>query len=244
MATFKPMVKSLFAENETFKNKVAILIVEAENYKDCVAALEKSWGERRILSRGVARDKQKKIIIVSFSGMTTRFNKQKIAEAQEKKAKGGLVSGLLSKKHSKTVDASKEDLVVTPPPTHSPAKHPASLTSSLEVIALGEETKKKKKMTVKSFLPTFWDDANAAALKAHEALSVDDLSPLMAKSSSEVMLSHIQKLVQVRVVGHIYFFFSFALFLLRKIFCRLWGSLCLSLENSWTWRRRWPCLSL
>ena len=50
---------------------------------------------------------------------------------------------------------------------------------------------------------------------------MDDLSPLMAKSSSEVMLSHIQKLVQVRVVGHIYFFFSFALFLLREIFCRL-----------------------
>nr|POE90508.1 hypothetical protein CFP56_41600 [Quercus suber] len=68
--------------------------------------------------------------------MTTRFSKQKLAEAQEKKVKGGIVSGLLSKKHSKT------------------------------------------------------------ALKAHEALFVDDLSPLMAKSSNEVMLSHIQKLVQ------------------------------------------------
>ena len=50
---------------------------------------------------------------------------------------------------------------------------------------------------------------------------MDDLSPLMAKSSSEVMSSHIQKLVQVHVVGHIYFFFSFALFLLREIFYRL-----------------------
>ena len=60
VAMFKPMVKSLFAENETFKNKVAILIVEAENYKECVAALEKSRGKRRILSRGGARDKQKK----------------------------------------------------------------------------------------------------------------------------------------------------------------------------------------
>ena len=47
----------------------------------------------------------------------------------------------------------------------------------------------------KSFLPTCWDDANATALKAYEALSVDDLSPLMAKSSSEVMSSHIQKIV-------------------------------------------------
>ena len=33
------------------------------------------------------------------------------------------------------------------------------------------------------------------ALKAHEALFVDELSPLMAKSSSEMMSSHIQKLV-------------------------------------------------
>nr|POF27442.1 hypothetical protein CFP56_08780 [Quercus suber] len=66
-----------------------------------------------------------------------------------------------------------------------PAKHPASLTSSLEMIASdGEEIRKKKKAGGKSFLPTFWIDANAAALKAHKALSMDDLSPLMAKSSS------------------------------------------------------------
>jgi len=50
---------------------------------------------------------------------------------------------------------------------------------------------------------------------------VDDLSPLMAKSSSEVMSSHIQNLVQVYVVGCIYFFFSLALLLVREIFCRL-----------------------
>ena len=42
MATPKPMIKSLFAENETLKNKVAILTVEAENDKERVAALEKS----------------------------------------------------------------------------------------------------------------------------------------------------------------------------------------------------------
>nr|POF18905.1 hypothetical protein CFP56_29728 [Quercus suber] len=72
--------------------------------------------------------------------------------------------------------------MMTLPPAHSPAKHPASLTSSLEMIASGgEEIRKKKK---------------AGALKAHEALSVDDLSPLMVKSSNEVMSSHIQKLVQ------------------------------------------------
>ena len=124
--------------------------------------------------------------------------------------------------------------MVTPPPAHSPAMHLAFSTSSLEVItSTGEEVrKKKKKVGGKSFLPTFWDDADAATLKAHEALSVDDLSPLMAKSSSEVMSSYIQKLVQVCVVGCIYFFFSLALLLLKEILCRLWGSLCLFLENS------------
>ena len=73
--------------------------------------------------------------------MTTRFSKQKLAKAQEKKAKGGLICGLISRKRSKVGDLSKENLVLTPPSAHSPAKCPASLTSSLEVIAsAGEET--------------------------------------------------------------------------------------------------------
>ena len=42
MATFEPMIKSLFAKNKTFKNKVAILTVKTENDKERVAALEKS----------------------------------------------------------------------------------------------------------------------------------------------------------------------------------------------------------
>ena len=109
--------------------------------------------------------------------MMTRVRKQKLAEAQEKKAKGGIVSGLLSKK--KTGDVSKKDLVTTIPPAHSLAKCLAFPTSSLEMIASGgEEIWKKKKAGGRSFLPTFWDDADAATLKAHE-----------------VMSSHIQKLV-------------------------------------------------
>ena len=77
-----------------------------------------------------------------------------------------------------------------------PAKRPASPTSSLEVIASGgEEVRKKKKAGGKSFLPTFWDDADVVALKAYKALFAVDLSPLMVKSSSEMMSSHIQKLV-------------------------------------------------
>ena len=86
--------------------------------------------------------------------MTTRFSKQKLAEGQEKKAKGGTVSGLLSKK--KTGDVSKKDFVTTIPPAHSPAKRPTFPTSSLEMIASGgEEIRKKKKASGKSFLPTF-----------------------------------------------------------------------------------------
>ena len=124
--------------------------------------------------------------------MTTRFGKKKLAETQEKKAKGGLISGLLSKKRSKVGNISKDDPVVTPPSAHSPAKRPASPILSLEVIAsTGEETKKKKKVGGKYFLPSFWDNADAAALKSYKALSRDDLNPLMAKSSNEVMSSHI-----------------------------------------------------
>nr|POF24448.1 hypothetical protein CFP56_10665 [Quercus suber] len=55
---------------------------------------------------------------------------------------------------------------------------------------------RRRKVGGKSFLPTLWDNADVAALKAHEAFSMDDLSPLMARSSSEVMSPHIQKLVQ------------------------------------------------
>ena len=97
------------------------------------------------------------IYSLSFpSGMSTRFSKQKLAEAHEKKAKGGLVSGLLSKKHSKVGDVSKDDPVVTPPFSHSLAKCLASPASSLEVIdSVGEETKKKKKVGGKPFLPSF-----------------------------------------------------------------------------------------
>ena len=151
--------------------------------------------------------------------MTTRFSKQKLAKAQEKKAKGGLVSGLLSMKHSKVGNVSKDDPIITPPSAHSPTKSLAFLTLSLEVIAfIGEETKKKKKKVIgKSLLPTFWDDANAAALKAHKELFMDNLNPLMAKSSSEVIPSHIQKLVQV-YFDDVDSFFFFVLLLLREIF--------------------------
>ena len=88
--------------------------------------------------------------------MTTKFSKQKLAKAQEKKAKSGLIRGLLSRKRLKAGDVSKDDHVVTSPSAHSPAKNTTFPTSSLEVITFArEEAKKKKKVANKSFLPTF-----------------------------------------------------------------------------------------
>ena len=87
--------------------------------------------------------------------MTTRFSKQKLAEVQEKKAKGGTISGLLSKK--KTGDVSKKDSVMSVPSAHSPVKRPTSPTSSLEMIAYGREERRlrrRKELVVNpSFLP-------------------------------------------------------------------------------------------
>ena len=98
----------------------------------------------------------------------------------------------------------------------------------------GEEIKKKKKASGKSFLPTFWDDTDTTTLKANKALFVDDLSPLMVKSSSEVMSSHIQKFVQVCAVGCLCFFFFLCFTSVeRKFLYRLWGSPYLSLGSSW-----------
>ena len=42
MATTKPMIKSLSAENEMLKNKISILTIEAKIDKECAVALEKS----------------------------------------------------------------------------------------------------------------------------------------------------------------------------------------------------------
>ncbi|XP_030962920.1 uncharacterized protein LOC115984142 [Quercus lobata] len=82
--------------------------------------------------------------------MTTRFSKQKLAEVQEKKAKSGTASGLLSMK--KASDVVKKDSTKTPPPT----KCPTSPTLSLEMIAFGgEEIRKRRKSGGKSFLHTF-----------------------------------------------------------------------------------------
>ena len=148
--------------------------------------------------------------------MTIKFSRQKLVEPQEKKAKSGIVGGLLSKKHQKIGDTPSDVPTVTPPCTYSPSKHPPFPTSSLEVLVSSKRGARGKSVC-KPFPPTFWDNADVAALKVHEALSVDDLNPLMSKSSGDVMSSHIQKLVQVCSIDVGCFFF-FVLLLLREIF--------------------------
>ncbi|KAF3965772.1 hypothetical protein CMV_010068 [Castanea mollissima] len=101
---------------------------------NCVMAIEaKSWRKAADYQSFPMSSSKEEVSVSCWKGMTTRFSMQKLAEAQEKNAKGGLVNGLLSKKRSRTSDVSKDDLM------------------------------------------------------AHEALSMDDLSPLMAKSSNEAL---------------------------------------------------------
>ena len=106
--------------------------------------------------------------------------------------------------------------VVIPPSAHSPSKHPPSPTLSLEVM-VSSKWGARGKSICKPFPLTFWDDADTAALKAHEVLSMDILNPLMSKLSSDVMSSHIHKLVQV-CSDDVGCFFFFVLLLLREIF--------------------------
>ena len=45
--------------------------------------------------------------------MTTRFNKAKLAEIQEKKAKTGLTDGLLTRKRQRDAEPPKDNPMVT-----------------------------------------------------------------------------------------------------------------------------------
>nr|POF23881.1 hypothetical protein CFP56_23701 [Quercus suber] len=55
----------------------------------------------------------------------------------------------------------------------------------------------KIKATSKVSITSFWKDTRTAMQKAHDVIFVEDLEPLMGKPSSEVMSSHVRKLMQV-----------------------------------------------
>lgn len=67
----------------------------------------------------------------------------------------------------------------------------------------------KAKKKEKDSLSSFWDDAEVAVLKAQETISVDDLSLLGARSSHELMSSHVHKVMQVRIMSECLFLFFF-----------------------------------
>lgn len=85
----------------------------------------------------------------------------------------------------------KDDPILTSLVAKSVLQCPASLTFPLELIAFAGGALKAKKKE-KASLGSFWDDARAAVLKAQETISVDDLSPLGARSLHELMSSYLR----------------------------------------------------
>ena len=82
--------------------------------------------------------------------------------------------------------------MVTSPVAKVVPQCPSSPTSSVEII-IDDAPKLKWKDKVSK--GSFWDDAGAAALKAQEAISVDDFTPLGARSSHKLMSSHVHKVM-------------------------------------------------
>nr|POE83825.1 hypothetical protein CFP56_76927 [Quercus suber] len=75
-------------------------------------------------------------------------------------------------------------------------QRPTSPTSSLELITPsdgGSMAKGKDKDPMSSF----WEDAGVAVLKAHKAISIEDLTPLGVRPSHELMSSHTHKITYV-----------------------------------------------
>ena len=161
--------------------------------------------------------------------MATQFSKGKLAEVQEKKEKVGLKEGLLLRKRCRDNKPSKGDNHVVTSSTILPAlRHPASSTSSLEMITPTNEVARSIGRD-KAVVGTFWDDANCAMAKAHNVISVEDLKPLMTKPSNELMLSHIQKIMQVCFLPSSYICMKVSPLISFIFLCsRRWVTLCIS----------------
>lgn len=80
-----------------------------------------------------------------LSRLTTRFSKAKLAEVQEKKARAGLTSSLLTRKRQRDAEAPKDDPMMTSLIAMSIPLCPASPISSLELIASTSGVSKAKK---------------------------------------------------------------------------------------------------
>ena len=82
-----------------------------------------------------------------FSRMTTRFNKAKLVEAQEKKAKADLTGGLQSRKCQRESEPPKDNAVVTSSVAKSQDRCPTLPTSFLELIISPSDGSKAKAMS-------------------------------------------------------------------------------------------------
>ncbi|KAL0017509.1 hypothetical protein SO802_004578 [Lithocarpus litseifolius] len=81
---------------------------------------------------------------------------------QEKKAKAGLIGGILPRKRQRENEPSKEEIVVTSFMAKSQDRRPASPTSSLQLI-VSSGGGSKAKATSKVSIAFFWEDARTAA---------------------------------------------------------------------------------
>ena len=82
------------------------------------------------------------------------------------------------------------------PVAKSTPQRPTSSTSSLELITPSDGRFKAKEKD-KAPSGSFWEDAGDVVLKAHEAISIEDLTPLGVRPSHKLMSSHIHKIMQV-----------------------------------------------
>lgn len=137
-------------------------------------------------------------LFIIYIGMTTRFSKAKLAKVQDKKAKGSLTGGLLMRKCQRDMETPKDDPMLTSLIAKSIPQCSTSPTSSLELIA-SIDGGSKPKGKYKAFMSSFWDDVGVVVLKAHEAIFVDDLSPLGVRPSHELMSSYVHKLCKYKL---------------------------------------------
>ena len=120
----------------------------------------------------------------------------------------------------------------------------------MELIAsTGGASKAKKKE--KASLSSFWDDVGIAVLKAQETISVDDLSPLGARSLHELMSSHVHKVMQVQIVSESLFVVVvvvvvvvvFCFLVLPSFLRRCWANPYISQGSTWILKGSWPRLN-
>nr|POF17421.1 hypothetical protein CFP56_59448 [Quercus suber] len=121
--------------------------------------------------------------LISPQSLSFHFLGLEPSNKEKKEAKTGLFGGLLSRKHQKEGEPPKDNVMVTSPVAKFQDHCPALLTSSMELIISPRRGFKTKAMSKVSI--------------AYDVISLEDLEPLMGKPSSELMSSHVHKLMHM-----------------------------------------------